>query len=124
MIEKVRRALVIEDERDIQDLLRGHLRRLGFLVSGAYTGERGLELALTDPPDVVVVDIRLPGIDGREVIRRLKADRRTSHCSIVVCSVLDPGTLGDIEADAVVAKPFGRSAFTRVIAAVTSQGGS
>lgn len=120
--EHIPRALVIEDERDILDLLRSHLRRLGYWVSGALTGERGLDLAISDPPDVVVVDIRLPGIDGREVIRRLKADRRTSKCSIVVCSVLDPDELDDIEADAVLAKPFVRSALTRVVTKVTSRG--
>jgi DNA-binding response OmpR family regulator len=116
------RALVIEDERDILDLLEGHLRRLGYGVSGALTGERGLDLAQSDPPDVVVVDIRLPGIDGREVIRRLKADRRTRSCSIVVCSVLDPGELADVGADAVLPKPFGRSALNRVMTKLTSRG--
>jgi CheY-like chemotaxis protein len=115
------RALVIEDELDILDLLKGHLRRLGYWVAGAQTGERGLDLAMTDPPDVVLVDIRLPGIDGREVIRRLRADRRTGHCRIVVCSVLDPADLTDIEADAVLSKPFGRSALARVIKRVTTR---
>jgi len=116
------RALVIEDERDIVDLIKGHLSRLGFQVTSAYTGERGLDLALTDPPDVVLVDIRLPGIDGREVIRRLRADQRTRDCYIVVCSVLDPEGLSDIEADAVLAKPFRRSALARVITNLTKGG--
>jgi DNA-binding response OmpR family regulator len=116
------RALVIEDEWDILELLQGHLRRMGYWVSGAQTGERGLALALTDPPDVVLVDIRLPGIDGREVIRRLRTDRRTDHCRIVVCSVLDPDDLADLDADAVLSKPFGRSALARVIKRVTSRG--
>jgi DNA-binding response OmpR family regulator len=123
MIGRSGHALVIEDERDIADLLGGHLRRLGFLVSSAYTGERGLDLARTDPPDVVLVDIRLPGIDGREVVRRLKSDRRTRRCSIVVCSVLDPEGLAGLGADAVLAKPFRRSALTRVIRDVTRREG-
>lgn len=116
-------ALVIEDERDILDLLQSHLTTLGFSVNGAQTGERGLVLALNDPPDVVLVDIRLPGIDGREVIRRLRADERTSRCRIVVCSVVDPDDLAEIEADAVLTKPFMKSTLSRVVKQVTTQGG-
>lgn len=114
-------AVVIEDERDILDLLQGHMRRLGFSVAAAQTGERGVDLALTEPPDVVLVDILLPGIDGREVIRRLRSDPRTEDCFVVVCSVLDPTDLADIDADAVLVKPFGRSSVARVMRGATRQ---
>src|SRR5689334_14279351 len=70
-------VLVIEDERDVLDLLDGHLQRLGCRVSRAETGEEGLDQARADPPDVVIVDVLLPGMDGREVARLLRADPRT-----------------------------------------------
>jgi len=107
-------ALVIDDELDVLDLLDAHLRRLGYRVTGAQTGEQGLDLAVADPPDVVIVDMMLPGIDGREVVRRLRARPELRDCPIVVCSVLDPPDLEDLAADAVLTKPFGRAAVTAV----------
>lgn len=99
-------ALVIEDEGDVLDLLRSHLDRLGCRVSGAQTGIGGLRLSREDPPDLVFVDIMLPDIDGREVIRLLRADARTAECRIVLCTVLDAEHLAGIPADAVLPKPF------------------
>lgn len=116
-------ALVIDDERDILDLLVGHLRGLGYAVTSAETGERGLALAQADPPDVVLVDVLLPGIDGREVVRRLKSDARTRDCAVIVCSVLDTVDVGEIGADAVLNKPFLRSSLARAVAKVTTRGG-
>lgn len=116
-------VLVIEDEADINHLLVGHLQRLGYRVSSARTGERGLALAAAEQPDVVLVDMLLPGIDGREVIRRLRADRRTDRCAIVVCSVLDRAELSDVSGDRVLGKPFSRAQLTRVIRSVTNGGG-
>ncbi|MGJ5830519.1 response regulator [Streptomyces ossamyceticus] len=71
----------------------------------ACSGEEGLGLAFGDPPDIAVVDVLLPGIDGREVVRRLRADKRTRGCRLVVSSVLDPEDLIGV-ADEVLAKPF------------------
>jgi len=108
-------ALVVEDERDVRDLLGAYLGRLGYRVTGAASGERGLELARADPPDVVLLDMLLPGIDGREVVRRLREEPDTRGCSIVLCSVLDRHDLADVAADAVLTKPFGRAAVAQVV---------
>jgi CheY-like chemotaxis protein len=113
-------VLVIEDDRDVLDLLDTHLNRLGCRVSRAEDGERGLALAQRDPPDVVIIDVILPGIDGREVVRRLRADQRTNNCKIVVSSILDADDLDDINTDAILAKPFRRATLTQLVHDLTA----
>ncbi|GAA0804498.1 response regulator [Spirilliplanes yamanashiensis] len=113
-------AVVIEDESDLLELLREQLTRLGCRVSGAATGHGGVDLARTDPPDLVLVDMMLPDIDGREVVRRLRADPRTARCPVVLCSVLDPDDLTDLDADAVLPKPFGKADVARIVQQFTT----
>ncbi|WP_285745041.1 response regulator [Lentzea sp. NBRC 105346] len=104
------KVLVIEDDQDILGLLECHLRGMGLDVALARSGEQGLELARADLPDVVVVDIVLPGKDGRWVIRELRSDPRTKHCQIVVTSMLDADDIGVGDVDALLLKPFDRAA--------------
>ncbi len=63
---------MIEDEKNLADLLRGYLEREGFEVHQAFDGEVGLEVARRVEPDVVVLDWMLPGLDGMEVLRELR----------------------------------------------------
>ena len=102
-------VLVIEDDTDVLDLLHGHLTRLGCRVSRATDGETGVALALGTVPDVVFVDVMLPGINGHEVGRQLRGDARTAGCRIVGTSVLDAQDIAGPEFDAVLAKPFRRA---------------
>ena len=67
-----RRILVIEDNNDVRDLLRLKLRQLGHAVEAAEDGTEGLEKLLASPPEVALVDIGLPGIDGYEIARRTR----------------------------------------------------
>ena len=67
------RALVVDDEPPLARVVAAYLERDGFAVSVAHDGERALELAQTEPPDVVILDVMLPGIDGIEVCRRIRA---------------------------------------------------
>lgn len=67
-----RQIMVIEDNTDIRDLLRIKLRQLGHRVDTAEDGAKGLEKLLQSPPDVALVDIGLPGLDGYEVARRVR----------------------------------------------------
>ncbi|MGW2522310.1 response regulator [Streptomyces sp. NPDC001617] len=108
------RVLVIEDDPDVSALLTRHLRELGCPVVVASSGEEGLELAFADPPDIAVVDVLLPGIDGRDVLRSLRADGRTKGCLLVVSSVLDKEELYGL-GDEVLAKPFRQSAVVRLL---------
>jgi DNA-binding response OmpR family regulator len=70
-----RRVLVVEDERTIAASVAARLRAEGFLVDVAHDGPTGVNLARANRPDLVVLDIMLPGFDGLEVCRRIQADR-------------------------------------------------
>jgi two-component system, OmpR family, KDP operon response regulator KdpE len=78
------RVLVIDDEPQIRRALRAGLERNGFIVSVASTGEEGLDAAAEHPPDVVILDLAMPGTDGFEVCRQL---REWSKVPIIVLSV-------------------------------------
>src|SRR4051794_2857096 len=70
-----RRILVVEDERTIAESVAARLRAEGFLVDVAYDGPTAVTMARTTKPDLVVLDIMLPGFDGLEVCRRIQAER-------------------------------------------------
>ncbi len=69
------RILVVDDSHLVKDIVRLRLESLGYEVSLAETGEQALDLIRANPPDLVVLDIRLPGIDGYETCRRLRQDQ-------------------------------------------------
>jgi len=103
-------VLVVDDERDIAETILYNLGRNGYEGLVAYNGNEGLEIAQRERPDLVVLDLMLPGIDGTEVARRLKGDPRTSDIPIVMLTakgeetdVVVGLTLG---ADDYVTKPF------------------
>jgi two-component system KDP operon response regulator KdpE len=104
----VTRVLVVDDEPQIRRALRTNLRARGFEIDLAETGEQALELVARHRPDVVVLDLGLPGIDGVEVVRGL---RGWSSVPIVVLSVRDAEAdkvqALDAGADDYVTKPFG-----------------
>ena len=77
-------VLVIEDEVQIRRLLRGYLERNGFQVTEALNGEAGLASAMTHPPEAVLLDLRLPDMDGLEVLKRF---REWSQAPVIVISV-------------------------------------
>ncbi|MGC8872885.1 MAG: response regulator [Chloroflexia bacterium] len=68
------RILVVDDSRLVTDIVKLRLESQGYRVSLAHSGEEALEMIHADPPDLLVLDIRLPGIDGYEVCRRLRQD--------------------------------------------------
>jgi CheY-like chemotaxis protein len=73
-------VLIIEDDEDILELVRFNLEKEGYAVAGVTTGEDGVGAARSHPPDLVLLDLMLPGMDGLEVCRELKGhpiDRQT-----------------------------------------------
>jgi two-component system OmpR family response regulator len=100
-------VLVVEDDRDIRGLLRRRIERLGHDVVEAATGEAALELAREHRPMLVMLDIQLPGIDGWEVLRRLRDDDEFGDIPVMVVSIVeDPGTGARAPVQGYVLKPF------------------
>lgn len=103
-------VLVIDDEKDLLELVRYNLEKEGYKIKTADNGESGLEAAAREMPDIVIVDLMLPGIDGLDVCRRLRADQRTARTPIIMLTAKSTETdrvVGlEMGADDYIAKPF------------------
>lgn len=119
-------VLVIEDDPDTRALLASRLAKLGYRVETAAHGEAGLRCAVEQRPGAAIIDVLLPGIDGWEVARRLRADARTSAIALVVTSVLDLRLVQPpVSVDALLDKPFRLAdvrAVMRSLATTTTDG--
>src|SRR5438093_4641411 len=104
------RVLIAEDEPDIRELVVHHLKREGYQVSAAASGEEALRQVLSVPPDLVLLDLMMPAMDGLEVCRRLRQDPSTVTLPIVMLTAKGDEVdrvLGlEIGADDYVVKPF------------------
>ncbi len=104
------RVLVVEDEPDIRDLLAFHLERDGYQVTRATTGPEALRQLRAAPPDLVILDLMLPELDGLEVCRRLRADPATAALPVIMLTAkgdeVDRVVGLEMGADDYVVKPF------------------
>jgi len=91
-----KRILVVEDERFLRRVHEAGLKQRGFTVLTAADGEEGVRIARTEVPDLILLDLIMPRLQGFEVLRLLKADPVTSPIPVVVLSSL--GSDGDIQA--------------------------
>ena len=78
------RILVVEDSATDAHLLKSYLENHGYEVSVANTGEEGLEIARSLEPDLIVMDVVMPGINGFQVTRQLTRDKSTQHIPIII----------------------------------------
>jgi two-component system cell cycle response regulator len=83
-------VLIIEDDTNIRKMTSLRLAREGYRVLTAPAGEEGLEVARRERPHVILLDVLMPEMDGREVLRRLKADPDTCDIPVILLSVLRP----------------------------------
>jgi two-component system phosphate regulon response regulator PhoB len=126
MATKRESILIVEDEEDILELIQYNLSREGFRVRGVRDGEEALDLIRRTNPDLVVLDLMLPGIDGLEICRRLKEDELTR--SIPVIMVTAKGEESDvvlglgIGADDYLPKPFSPRELVARVKAVLRRG--
>jgi len=104
------RVLVVDDEDDLLELVRYNLAKDGYDVECVGSGEQALLSARANPPDLVVLDLMLPAVDGLEVCRRLKADAKTRDVLIVMLTAKgeEADMVAGLErgADDYIAKPF------------------
>ena len=84
MTTEAKHILCIEDEPEMIVLIRLILKRHGFNVEGADGGREGLEKIRQTPPDLILLDLMMPDIDGWEVYQQIKADEKTSHIPVIV----------------------------------------
>jgi two-component system phosphate regulon response regulator PhoB len=102
--------LVIEDEKDIGDLVEYHLKQSGFQVVRAPDGTSGLEQAIKGKPDLIILDLMLPGLDGKDVCRTLKSNPATQTIPVLMLTAkaeeLDRVVGFELGADDYVTKPF------------------
>jgi DNA-binding response OmpR family regulator len=98
-------VLAIEDDLEVLGIIRAHLTGAGYRVLVAAGGETGLELARTQPVDLITLDVQMSPIDGRDVLHRLRADAATRDIPVVLVTVADALT-DDLVAEGFVSKPF------------------
>jgi len=122
------KILVVEDEPDLLDLVVYNLRKEGFKPIRAETGEKALELARSDRPDLVLLDLMMPGLDGLEVCRRLRANEATADIPIVMMTARveeSDAVVGlSVGADDYVKKPFGVKELVARVRAVLRRTGA
>ncbi|UCC88912.1 MAG: response regulator [Anaerolineales bacterium] len=107
-----RRILCIEDEPEMIDLIRLILERKGFEVLGAVGGQEGLDAIRREKPDLVLLDLMMPDVDGWEVYRQMKADEELQNTPVVVVTAKAQSIdkvlgLHIAKVDDYVTKPFG-----------------
>ena len=104
------KILVVDDEKDILDLVEYNLRQEGYKVTCVLTGEEALESVRAKKPDLILLDLMLPGVDGFEVCNLLKRDEQTRDIPVVMLTAkgedIDVVTGLELGADDYIIKPF------------------
>jgi len=104
------KILIVDDERDILKMLDYNLKKEGFRVISASDGEDAIDSALKERPDLIVLDLMLPGLDGLEVCKTLKKENKTANIPIIMLTAKAQETdkiVGlELGADDYITKPF------------------
>lgn len=119
----MKKVLIIEDEKDLAELLAFNLEKEGYAATCVHDGKQGLELACTDLPDLILLDLMLPGLLGTEVCKALRKDPRTAHIPIIMITAkgdeIDRVVGFEVGADDYIVKPFSMREVALRVKAVT-----
>lgn len=112
MTKEKKKVLCIEDEPEMIDLIKLILERKGFEVLGAVGGKEGLEVIRREMPDLILLDLMMPGVDGWEVFRQMRADEQLKDIPVIVVTAKAQSIdkvlgLHIAKVDDYVTKPFG-----------------
>jgi two-component system phosphate regulon response regulator PhoB len=106
----MKKVLIIEDEKDLAELLAFNLEKEGYSATCVHDGKIGLERAATNLPDLILLDLMLPGMHGTEVCKALRKDQRTVHIPIIMITAkgdeIDRVVGFEVGADDYIVKPF------------------
>jgi DNA-binding response OmpR family regulator len=102
------KVMVVDDEKGVRDLLHSFLKAEGYQAIMASNGEEAIELAKSESPNAILLDVKMPGIDGVETCRRLRAEEQTWYIPVIMMTAF--GTTKteatDAGADDLINKPF------------------
>jgi two-component system, cell cycle response regulator DivK len=118
--------LIVDDYEDNRELLRLMLEGVGHKVCEAGDGRAGIQMALTEAPDLVLVDLSMPGLDGWQVLDELRADERTRHVPCVAVTAFADGERGralEQGFDAYLPKPFRRAELLETVERLLTKAG-
>ncbi len=101
MYEAKKKILIVDDEPDLHSILRARLEKEGFLVLDAYQGDEAIRLSEQENPDAVIVDVIMPGMNGFEVCRQLKAQNPRTKVIVYTAKIdgVDAGKAQEVGAD-------------------------
>jgi two-component system, OmpR family, response regulator VicR len=124
--KKIKHILCIEDEQEMIDLIRLILTRRGFEVSGANGGKQGLEIVLSQHPDLILLDLMMPDMDGWEVYQQIKANETTRDIPVIVVTAKAQSIdkvlgLHIAKVDDYIAKPFSPQELMNSVEAVLNR---
>jgi two-component system phosphate regulon response regulator PhoB len=106
----MKKALIIEDEKDLAELLAFNLEKEGYSTTCVHDGKLGIEQACTDLPDLILLDLMLPGMLGTDVCKALRKDQRTAQIPIIMITAkgdeIDRVVGFEVGADDYIIKPF------------------
>jgi two-component system cell cycle response regulator DivK len=119
-------VLIVEDHEKNMKLARDVLRAKGYRTLEAVTGEEGVQLALDNVPDLVLMDIQLPGISGIEALKRIREDARTARIPVVALTAsvtpTDRSAINAAGFDAFVSKPIDLKEFLATVKRLVEAG--
>jgi DNA-binding response OmpR family regulator len=105
-----KRILIVDDERDLVETITFRLEASGYEVLTAYDGAEGLEKARDEKPDIILLDVMMPKMDGYQVCRMLKFDEEFKNIPVLMLTARgqdqDKKTGNDVGADGYITKPF------------------